>query len=101
MLIDQPIDEPNQPNGLMNMMTTTEIAAEFDTTPRTLRKFLRSDESGIAPVGKGSRYALPSTKRDLNSLRKRFTSWSEALEAKKGSNDAPDADAPADAPETD
>lgn len=79
------------------MMTTAEIATELDTTPRTLRKFLRSEGQG---VGKGSRYALPSTKRDLNSLRKRFTAWSEAIEAKKGTNDAPDAIEGADDAET-
>lgn len=78
------------------MMTTNEIAVELDTTPRTLRKFLRSEGQG---VGKGSRYALPSSKRDMNSLRKRFSAWQEAIAAKKGTDDAPDAiDTPDDAP---
>lgn len=54
------------------MMTTTECAATLDTTPRTLRKFLRAEGKG---VGKGSRYALPSTKRELNALRSRFEAW--------------------------
>ena len=82
------------------MMTTTELAATLDTNPRTLRKFLRSDDSGIAPVGKGSRYALPSTKREVNALTKRFTAWSEALAAKKAATDAPEAiDAADDAPD--
>lgn len=70
------------------MMTTTELALALDTTPRTLRKFLRSDDSGIESVGKGSRYALPSTKREVNTLSKRFTSWSDAIAAKKA-QDAP------------
>lgn len=60
------------------MMTTTELATNFDTTPRELRKFLRSDDSGIESVGKGARYALPSSKRELNALQKRFKSWTEA-----------------------
>lgn len=72
----------------MTMMTTNELATAFDTTPRTLRKFLRSDDSGVESVGKGSRYSLPSTKREVNSLSKRFTAWSEAIEAKKAT-DAP------------
>ncbi len=54
------------------MMTTTEVATAIDTTPRTLRKFLRAEGQG---VGKGSRYALPSTKRDLTALSKRFEEW--------------------------
>jgi hypothetical protein len=68
------------------MMTTTDCAAALDTTPRTLRKFLRSEGLG---VGKGSRYALPSTKRDLNSLAKRFSAWDEARNA---TPDAPEGD---------
>lgn len=73
------------------MMTTTDLAAEFDTTPRTLRKFLRSNESGIDAVGKGSRYSLPSSKREVASLRKRFDAWGAALEAKKSSKTDDDA----------
>lgn len=73
----------------MTMMTTTEIAAELETTPRTLRKFLRAEGQG---VGKGSRYALPSTKRDLTALRKRFAAWDEARNASKieQGDDAPE-----------
>jgi hypothetical protein len=63
------------------MMTTTELASTLETTPRELRKFLRSDASGIAPVGKGSRYALPSSKREVTSLAKRFAAWNEARTA--------------------
>jgi hypothetical protein len=72
------------------MMTTTELAATLDTTPRTLRKFLRSDASGIEGVGKGSRYALPSSKREVASLAKRFEAWGEARKVAQG-DDAPDA----------
>ena len=69
-------------------MTTAQIATEFDTTPRTLRKFLRSNESGIEAVGKGSRYALPSSKRDLTALRKRFDAW-EAARTAPADDEAP------------
>lgn len=65
------------------MITTTELAARLDTTPRELRKFLRSDDSRIAPVGKGARYALPSSKREVAALAKRFHDWSEAKLAAK------------------
>lgn len=70
---------------MMIMMTTTELAAALDTTPRTLRKFLRSDESGIESVGKGSRYSLPSSKREVNTLSKRFVAWKDAIDSKKSS----------------
>jgi phage antirepressor YoqD-like protein len=74
---------------MMTMMNTTELATALDTTPRTLRKFLRAEGAG---VGKGSRYALPSSKREVASLAKRFTAWSEAREAKVDEvNDSPDA----------
>lgn len=74
----------------MSTMTTTEIAASLETTPRELRKFLRSEGKG---VGKGSRYALPASKRELNALAKRFTAWSEA-KAAKVEDEAPEVDAP-------
>jgi hypothetical protein len=67
------------------MMNTTELAAAIDTTPRTLRKFLRAEGAG---VGKGSRYALPSSKREVASLAKRFAEWDAAR--------TPATDAPAD-----
>lgn len=69
------------------MMTTTELAADFDTTPRELRKFLRSADSGIESVGKGSRYSLPKGKREVTALRKRFDAWGEARKAEKVETD--------------
>lgn len=62
-------------------MTTTELAANFETTPRTLRKFLRSDASGIASVGKGSRYALPSNARSIAKMKRDFDAWQAARTA--------------------
>lgn len=78
----------------MATMTTAQLATDFDTTPRTLRKFLRSDASGIESVGKGSRYALPGSKREVNALRKRFDAWRDAqAEARKAhADDAPEVD---------
>jgi hypothetical protein len=68
-------------------ITTAELAATIDTTPRTLRKFLRAEGNG---VGKGSRYALPATKREVAALAKRFAAWHSAQEAAKAArNDAP------------
>ena len=75
--------------------TTADLAAAFNTTPRTLRKFLRAEDKG---VGKGSRYSLPTAKREVAAMNKRFTAWQEAIAAKKV--EAKDIDI-ADCPETD
>ena len=74
--------------------TTAEIATALQTTPRELRKFLRSTGSG---VGKGSRYALPANKAELTRMGKNFAKWAEAAAeakaAKKAETDnAPEAD---------
>ena len=59
-------------------ITTAELAEALETTPRELRKFLRHEGSG---VGKGARYALPGTKREINALAKKFAAWDEARKA--------------------
>lgn len=68
-------------------ITTAELAEQLETTPRTLRKFLRSDQ-GPGKVGKGARYALPAGKREIASLAKKFAKWTEAQEAAKAAKDA-------------
>lgn len=73
----------------MATISTADLAAALETTPRTLRKFLRSDASGIDSVGKGSRYAIE--KREVRSLKGRFAKWETELAAKRT--------APEDAPE--
>jgi len=82
---------------IMATLTTNEIAADLNTTPRTLRKFLRADAKaqGATTPGKGSRYAIE--KRDMRALRTRFNKWVAANEAKANdaegpADDAPDAD---------
>lgn len=69
----------------MSAMTTLEVAAEFDTDARTLRKFLRSEQGKNAKVGKGARWSIE--KRELRSLRTRFAKWDEA----RKSDNTPDA----------
>ena len=60
--------------------TTAEVAAKLDTTPRTLRKFLRADAKAQGTTealpGKGSRYSI--TGREVAPLKKRFTAWEAA-----------------------
>lgn len=80
--------------------TAKELAAEFGTDPRTVRKFLRKQGMG---VGQGARYSLDA--RTVRSLRSKFSKWDEARNAAK-SDETPQDDAeviedPADAPEGD
>lgn len=64
--------------------TTATLAAEVATTPKELRKFLRSDASGIESVGKGGRYNIELTATQLAKLKKNHTAWVAAQdEAKK------------------
>jgi hypothetical protein len=63
--------------------TAASLAEEFGTTGRELRKFLRTAESGIAPVGKGGRYSLELTPTAVKSLRKKFSAWNDAADAAK------------------
>lgn len=57
-------------------MDTSDVAAALETTPRTLRQFLRSGHSTFVPVGSGARYDF--TERDMPTLKKRFTDWQSA-----------------------
>lgn len=57
----------------MAAITTAELATALETTPRTLRKFLRSDASGVDSVGKGSRYTIE--KAQVRSLKAKFAKW--------------------------
>ncbi len=86
----------------MAQFTTTEVAAKFETTPRTLRKFLRADardrNAADSLPGKGSRYTLEG--KDLAPMKKRFAKWS-AAEAVAKADRAAKALASADVPETD
>lgn len=69
----------------MAQFTTAEVAEKFGTTPRTLRKFLRSDAraNGAADTlpGKGSRYAIEG--KALAPMKKRFNAWTVAQAQEK------------------
>jgi predicted transcriptional regulator len=73
-------------------LTTAEVAEALETTPRTLRKFLRSDANKIAPVGKGHRYSIAAGQ--VRTLRSQFAKWTAAQDADKGDNssEVPEAD---------
>jgi hypothetical protein len=63
--------------------TTATLAPELDTTPKELRKFLRSDLSGIESVGKGGRYTLEFTATQLGQLKKKYAKFVAEVEAKR------------------
>lgn len=60
-------------------MTTAQAAEKLETTPRTLRKFLRTITPKDAQPGKGSRWTLEA--RDVTKMRKQFNEWKAAQEA--------------------
>lgn len=68
-------------------ITTADLATQFETTPRTLRKFLRAQDAG---VGKGQRYSLPAGKREVTALQRKFEAWT-AAQAKAAPEAAPEA----------
>jgi hypothetical protein len=78
----------------MSTMTPTEFASVVGSDGKTVRKFLRSITPREAQPGKGSRWALPATKRDVTKLQKQFNEWSakqaeeRAARAQKAAEDA-------------
>lgn len=70
-------------------LTPKEVALRFGTSPKKLRKFLRSDAKakGAESPGKGSRWAIQAS--TLKTLQKRFDAWN----ATQGAN-APEAPKP-------
>jgi hypothetical protein len=72
-------------------LTTKDIADEFGTDSKTLRKFLRSHMPKDAQPGQGGRYAFE--KKDLAGLKKAWMKWSENKVDKDEPTDA-DAKAP-------
>ena len=59
-------------------ITPTEFAEVVGSTGREVRKFLRSITPRDEQPGKGSRWALPGTKREVNKLQKQFNEWHAA-----------------------
>lgn len=67
---------------MAKVMTPTEIAAEFGTDGREVRKFLRSITPKDEQPGKGSRWSIEANATQLKKLRKQFDAWNEAKVAK-------------------
>ena len=54
-------------------LTTQEVAKRLKTDPRTLRRFLRSQESPIRAVGQGNRYGVQAPQ--VKALNRAFKTW--------------------------
>jgi hypothetical protein len=78
---------------IMATITVNDLATELESTPREVRKFLRSPESGIEPVGTGSRSAIE--KREVRALKSRYAKWDEARKAPEA-DDEVESDTPTD-----
>jgi hypothetical protein len=59
-------------------MSPAEIAVEFDSTGREVRKFLRSITPKDEQPGKGSRWSVAANANQLKKLRKQFDEWALA-----------------------
>lgn len=60
---------------MTKVLTPKDLATQFESDPRTVRKFLRKDakENGTETPGKGSRWEIEA--KTVRSLRKRFDAW--------------------------
>jgi len=82
----------------MARITAGELATELGTDGRTVRKFLRSITPAENQPGKGSRWGIE--KKEIRSLRSKFTKYQIALEESKAAK-AAETDNTDDSPETD
>lgn len=75
----------------MATITVQDLAQELGTDARTTRKFLRSVTPKDDQPGKGSRWSIE--KKEIRSLRKKFTAFSEAQRTRDSKPDPIDDDA--------
>ena len=57
----------------MKIFSAKDAAAELGTDGRTLRRFLRTPDSGFTPVGSGGSYSF--TTADMPKLKAAFSKW--------------------------
>lgn len=69
----------------MATINVQELATELDTDGRTARKFLRSVTPKENQPGKGGRWAIE--KKDLRSLKSKFTKFQEEARARAEANE--------------
>ena len=69
-------------------MTPTEFATEVNSDGRTVRKFLRSITPTENHPGKGSRWTLPGTAREVTKMKKQFNEWTSSQDEAKAAREA-------------
>ena len=62
----------------VSTITPAELAEVVKSDSKTVRKFLRSITPREDQPGKGSRWAIPGSKSNLNKLQKQFATWNQA-----------------------
>lgn len=65
------------------IMTPAELAEHLDATPRYTRKFLRAITPREDQPGKGGRWAIDGSKKELSQLTKKFKEFQKADEEKR------------------
>lgn len=86
---------------MSKVLTPAEFAVEVDSDGRTVRKFLRAVTPKDEHPGKGSRWSLPGTAREVNKLKKQFGEWTHTQAEAKAARDAKAAEAEVDEVEDD
>lgn len=84
-----PVDDAYHPSRgddepVAGELTSKDIAAEIDTDPRTLRRFLRDDNT-YRNAGSGGRYVF--TQKDIPTLKKRFDKWAAGVATRRAKRD--------------
>jgi len=65
----------NEMIDMSKVVTPAELAEKFETDGRTVRKFLRSITPRDEQPGKGGRWSIDGTAKNVNKLRKQFSDW--------------------------
>lgn len=82
-------EEKEQKMTTDEKLSAKEVARELGTDARTLRKFFRSGQSPVDPVGQGGRYGIDP--KDMKKLRKKFDAWANKKPSTtKAKKDLPD-----------
>jgi len=70
----------------MAQFTAAQVAEKFDTTPREVRKFLRSvaDPDTFPAPGRGGKWLIEG--RQIAPLKAKFRAWAKANEAPADEN---------------
>src|SRR4051812_44851221 len=59
----------------MPVMSAKEMARELGTDARTFRKFMRSTTPKDEQPGQGKRWQFKGTKKEIDALKKKFSTW--------------------------